>query len=128
MNAGTRPTQAEGVACSLPKAKNREKRLLLRSTDSAAHRSSWLAVTVAASARIGMPPSDHSSTVPSRQEPTAAHSEGWSARWENLILLTFDRPSSLLGPLVPAGTELDSWQGSTILSLVGFRFADTRGS
>ena len=33
---------------------------------------------------------------------------------------------SVLAPLVPAGTELDQWAGATFLSLVGFRFLDTR--
>ncbi len=31
-----------------------------------------------------------------------------------------------LEPLVPAGTELDSWHGETLVSLVGFLFTDTR--
>lgn len=35
-------------------------------------------------------------------------------------------PESLLRPLVPAGTELETWQGRPLLSLVGFRFLDTR--
>ena len=49
-----------------------------------------------------------------------------TARWENLVLLNYPCPSALLEPLVPAGTELDSWQGLTLISLVGFLFADTR--
>jgi uncharacterized protein YqjF (DUF2071 family) len=49
-----------------------------------------------------------------------------SARWENLVLLNYACPRELLEPLVPAGTELDAWQGNTLVSLVGFRFADTR--
>ena len=32
----------------------------------------------------------------------------------------------MLKPLVPAGTELDSWEGQTLVSLVGFLFSDTR--
>src|SRR4029453_11290179 len=35
-------------------------------------------------------------------------------------------PAALLAPLVPAGTELDTWHGDTLVSLVGFLFDDTR--
>lgn len=49
-----------------------------------------------------------------------------TARWENLILLNYDCPSDLLTPLVPEGTVLDEWNGSHIVSLVGFLFADTK--
>ena len=43
-----------------------------------------------------------------------------------MALLQYDVPASLLTPLVPAGTELDSWQGRHLVSLVGFRFLGTR--
>ena len=33
---------------------------------------------------------------------------------------------SLLQPLVPSGTELDTWSGTTYVSIVGFRFLNTR--
>ena len=49
-----------------------------------------------------------------------------TARWEHLVLLSYPCPSHLLAPLVPSGTELDAWQGDTLVSLVGFMFADTR--
>ncbi|MEM7048860.1 MAG: DUF2071 domain-containing protein [Acidobacteriota bacterium] len=49
-----------------------------------------------------------------------------TARWEDLILLNWACPQKLLEPLVPAGTELDPWQGENFVSLVGFRFLDTR--
>lgn len=49
-----------------------------------------------------------------------------TARWENLALLNFDCPASLLEPLVPDGVELDPWRGSHVVSLVGFHFVDTR--
>lgn len=49
-----------------------------------------------------------------------------TARWENLVLLNHACPEALLEPLVPAGTVLDRWQGESIISLVGFRFVDTR--
>ncbi len=49
-----------------------------------------------------------------------------TARWENLVLLNYVCPPSLLEPLVPTGVELDTWDGHTLVSLVGFLFADTR--
>lgn len=49
-----------------------------------------------------------------------------TARWESLVLLNYDCPSELLEPLVPRGTELDPWQDSHVISLVGFRFLNTR--
>jgi uncharacterized protein YqjF (DUF2071 family) len=41
-------------------------------------------------------------------------------------MLNYEVPASLLRPLVPVGTELDAWNGSTLASIVGFRFLDTR--
>ena len=49
-----------------------------------------------------------------------------TARWESLVLLNYPCPAALLAPLVPAGTQLDPWAGGTLVSLVGFRFEDTR--
>lgn len=49
-----------------------------------------------------------------------------TARWENLLLLNFACPRELLDPLVPRGTELDPWKGTPLVSLVAFRFLDTR--
>ena len=41
-------------------------------------------------------------------------------------MLNYEVPPALLKPLVPRGTELDTWQGATLASMVGFRFLDTR--
>ncbi|MEP7010200.1 MAG: DUF2071 domain-containing protein [Acidobacteriota bacterium] len=49
-----------------------------------------------------------------------------TARWERLVLLNYEVDPSLLRPLVPAGTELDHWDNRCLMSLVGFRFLDTR--
>lgn len=49
-----------------------------------------------------------------------------TARWESLVLMNFPCRREWLEPLVPAGTELDTWQGHTLVSLVGFLFRDTR--
>jgi uncharacterized protein YqjF (DUF2071 family) len=49
-----------------------------------------------------------------------------TARWIHLAMLNYEVPPSLLAGLVPAGTELDSFDGRTFVSMVGFRFLDTR--
>jgi uncharacterized protein YqjF (DUF2071 family) len=49
-----------------------------------------------------------------------------TARWHFLAMLNYRIDAAVLSPLVPAGTELDTWQGEAIVSLVGFRFLDTR--
>jgi Uncharacterized conserved protein len=49
-----------------------------------------------------------------------------TAEWRNVVMLNFAVDAKLLAPLVPAGTELDHWRGLTLVSLVGFLFADTR--
>jgi uncharacterized protein YqjF (DUF2071 family) len=49
-----------------------------------------------------------------------------TARWKHLVLLNYVCPPQLLEPFVPAGTELDTWGGHTLVSLVGLLFADTR--
>jgi uncharacterized protein len=41
-------------------------------------------------------------------------------------MLNYEVPPALLLPLVPSGTELASWDGATLASIVGFRFLDTR--
>ena len=41
-------------------------------------------------------------------------------------MINFEVDRSLLASLVPAGTELDEWDGRTLASLVGFNFTDTR--
>ncbi len=41
-------------------------------------------------------------------------------------MVNFEVPATVLQPLVPRGTELDSWAGATLASVVGFRFLETR--
>jgi uncharacterized protein YqjF (DUF2071 family) len=41
-------------------------------------------------------------------------------------MLNYEVPAALLRPLVPAGTELDTLNGSALASIVGFRFLNTR--
>jgi uncharacterized protein len=49
-----------------------------------------------------------------------------TASWRYLAMLNYEVPPALLRPLVPSGTELDTWNGITMASIVGFRFLDTR--
>jgi uncharacterized protein len=47
-----------------------------------------------------------------------------TAGWHNLAMLNFPVEPSLLEPYLPAGTELDFWQGRPYLSVVGFQFVN----
>ena len=49
-----------------------------------------------------------------------------SATWRYVAMLNYAVDPDLLAGLVPRGTELDTWQGRTYLSVVGFLFLDTR--
>lgn len=49
-----------------------------------------------------------------------------TAEWRFLAMLNYEIDPRLLRPYVPAGTELDVWQGRHYASLVGFLFLDTR--
>ncbi len=57
---------------------------------------------------------------------SAAESPFLTAQWRHLAMLNFEIGPDVLQPFVPAGTELDSWQGRSFVSIVGFRFLDTR--
>ena len=49
-----------------------------------------------------------------------------TAEWRWLAMLNYRVAPDLLRPYVPAGTELDFWNGAAYLSIVGFLFRDTR--
>src|SRR5690348_12029162 len=49
-----------------------------------------------------------------------------TATWRHLAMLNYRVDPALLAPHVPQGTTLDSHDGATYVSLVGFLFADTR--
>ncbi|MCC7233669.1 MAG: DUF2071 domain-containing protein [Bryobacterales bacterium] len=49
-----------------------------------------------------------------------------TAEWRHLAMLNFAIDPEVPRPRVPAGTELDSWRGETLVSLVGFQFLNTR--
>ncbi|MBI4910243.1 MAG: DUF2071 domain-containing protein [Acidobacteria bacterium] len=49
-----------------------------------------------------------------------------TAHWRSLAMLNYEVPPALLRPFVPNGVELDSYQGRTLASMVGFLFDDTK--
>jgi uncharacterized protein YqjF (DUF2071 family) len=49
-----------------------------------------------------------------------------SAEWRHLVILNYEIDPAALRPLVPRGTELDSWNGRTFVSVVGFLFLRAR--
>ena len=49
-----------------------------------------------------------------------------TAEWKNLAMLNYAIDPAVLMPFVPAGTELDSWNRRTFISIVGFHFENTR--
>lgn len=49
-----------------------------------------------------------------------------SAEWRELVMLNYEVDPTLLKDFVPRGTEIDSFQGKTYVSLVGFRFLRTK--
>jgi uncharacterized protein YqjF (DUF2071 family) len=49
-----------------------------------------------------------------------------TARWIHLAMLNYEVEPAVLASRVPAGTELDRWNGRTFVSIVGFHFLDTR--
>jgi hypothetical protein len=48
------------------------------------------------------------------------------ANWSHLAMLNFPTEPAVVQPHVPAGTEIDMWQGRPYLSMVGFLMLDTR--
>ena len=49
-----------------------------------------------------------------------------TTEWRYLLMLNYEIKASVLEPLLPAGTELDTWQGRTLVSMVGLMFQRTR--
>jgi uncharacterized protein YqjF (DUF2071 family) len=49
-----------------------------------------------------------------------------TAEWRHLAMVNYDVDPELLAPFVPVGTELDTWKGKCLVSIVGFLFCDTR--
>jgi uncharacterized protein YqjF (DUF2071 family) len=49
-----------------------------------------------------------------------------TANWQHVVMLNYEADPDLLASLVPEGTELDRWNGKSFVSIVGFRFLQTR--
>ena len=49
-----------------------------------------------------------------------------TAEWRHLLMLNYEVPRDLLTPYLPAGIDLDLYEGRALVSLVGFRFLKTR--
>ena len=49
-----------------------------------------------------------------------------TAEWRKLIMANYEVEPALLQPYLPHMTELDLWNGTCYVSLVGFLFLDTR--
>jgi len=49
-----------------------------------------------------------------------------TAEWKHLAMLNYEIDPTVLAPFVPAGTELDLWNGKNLVSVVGFLFLKTR--
>lgn len=49
-----------------------------------------------------------------------------TAEWRNLLMVNYEIDPAILAPHVPIGTQLDSFEGRTFVSMVGFRFLRTR--
>src|SRR6516165_9719726 len=64
-----------------------------------------------------------------RHEPaTEAHTRRpfLTARWTNLFLANYAVPDELLFSWLPAGLQLDHFEGRAVASIVAFDFQDTR--
>ncbi len=48
------------------------------------------------------------------------------AKWENIIMVNYPVSAEILQPFIPKGVELDLYNGTAYVSLVGFLFKDIR--
>ncbi len=79
-----------------------------------------------ASQRIAARPFEDSGRASRNGENSASVTPFLTAQWRHLAMLNFEVDPDVLQPYVPAGTELDDWCGRILISVVGFRFLDTR--
>ena len=49
-----------------------------------------------------------------------------TADWHNLALVNYEVEPDVLAPYVPAGTEIDLWEGRCYVSVVGLQFLKTK--
>jgi uncharacterized protein YqjF (DUF2071 family) len=64
--------------------------------------------------------------MPGADHPSENKGVFLSAEWRDLVMLNYEVSPRLLQPYVPRGTELDSFEGRSFVSLVGFRFLKTK--
>jgi uncharacterized protein YqjF (DUF2071 family) len=60
------------------------------------------------------------------RQPVAGLKPFLTATWRHLVMINWEIDPGVLAPYLPAGVELDAWNGRTYASLVGFLFLDTR--
>src|SRR5262245_6260252 len=65
-------------------------------------------------------------TLPGMDAAGASQPPFLRAAWRNLLMINFAIEPDRLRPFVPRGTELDQWNGTTFVSIVGFQFLNTR--
>src|SRR3989441_13236998 len=58
--------------------------------------------------------------------PSRARRRFLPAEGRPLVMLSYEVDLDVLAPLAPAGLALDLWHGRALVSVVGFRFLDTR--
>jgi uncharacterized protein YqjF (DUF2071 family) len=49
-----------------------------------------------------------------------------TAKWRNLLIVTYEVDPAAVIDRVPPGTTLDLWRGKALVSVVGFQFLDTK--
>ena len=49
-----------------------------------------------------------------------------TAHWKNLLVISFETTKNFLEMYLPAGTELNAWNGRYFMSLVAFQFSKTK--
>ena len=64
--------------------------------------------------------------LPSSNEIGAPARKFLTAEWRYLAMLNYEIDPACLLSYVPNGTELDSWNGKTFVSMVGFLFLNTK--
>ena len=68
-----------------------------------------------------MPQAGTSSSSPSRRRAPFL-----TAEWRSLVMVNYQVDPAILEPYVPFGTELDTYRGTCLVSMVGFLFDKTR--
>ena len=49
-----------------------------------------------------------------------------TARWRNLVVLNYSVDPGVLTPFLPSGTELDYFENQALMSIIAFRFEETK--